>query len=456
MKVLKIIFTPFILIFKLIYKLIDFLIITPISRIIYRVNDLLKNNSNKFEKILNRPNVLIYVSLLCAVSLFLLVENQVINLTEREAEIIRDQKVNVIYNTEAYVVEGAPEAVDITLIGAKGSVALATQLGSHEVVLDLAKYGPGTYKVKLKYNHTVEAVDYKLDPSTVTVKISPKVSKAMNVQYDLMNEDKLDEKLSVSKVSIDTTEVIVKSSQEILNKVAVVKALVDASKVNLKESGDFKIEDVPLIAYDANGDKLEYVEMVPSKVTATVTIDSYHATKQVRVVTTGTIAPGKAILSASPDVTEVEVYGEKSIVDNISVINAEVPLDNISSDKSVSVDLVRPAGVRYISKTKANVNVKVGNESQRTIEGVTITTVNLADGLSAGLAEDESTISVILKGVESVINNSDVNESSVRAYVDLSGLGAGTHDLPIKVEITDYRITAQPVKTEVKVVIRRR
>ena len=131
MKILKAIFTPFILIFKLIYKLIDFLIVTPISKLIYKINDLLKNNSNKFEKVLNRPNVLIYISLLCAVSLFLLVENQVINLTEREAEIIRDQKVNIIYNTEAYVVEGAPEAVDITLIGAKGSVSLATQLGSH-------------------------------------------------------------------------------------------------------------------------------------------------------------------------------------------------------------------------------------------------------------------------------------------------------------------------------------
>ena len=276
----------------------------------------------------------------------------------------------------------------------------------------------------------------------------------MNIQYDLMNEDKLDEKLSVSNVSIDTTEVIVKSSQEILDKVAVVKALVDASKVNLKESGDFKIEDVPLIAYDANGDKLDYVEMVPAKVTATVTIDSYHATKQVRVVTTGTIASGKAILSASPDVQEVEVYGEKSIVDSITVINAEIPLDNLSEDKTVSVDLTRPAGIRYLSKTKANVTIKLGDESQRTIDGVAITTANLGDGLSAGLAGSESTISVILKGVSSVINSNDINEASIRAYVDLSGLKAGTYDLPVKVEIGDYRITVQPVKTEVKVVIK--
>ena len=46
-----------------------------------------------------------------------------------------------------------PETVDITLIGNKSSIYLATQLGEHEVVLDLSKYSAGTYKVKLKYSY---------------------------------------------------------------------------------------------------------------------------------------------------------------------------------------------------------------------------------------------------------------------------------------------------------------
>lgn len=240
MSKILVIFKPFIKLFKAIYRLIDKIIVTPISRLVYKLSEISKDNSGKFERILNRPNVLIYISLLCAIAVFLLVDSQVISFTEREAEIITDQKVSVVYNQEAYVVEGVPETVDITLIGNKSSIYLATQLGEHEVVLDLSKYSAGTYKVKLKYNHSVQSVNYKLDPSTITVKISEKVSETRTLGYDLMNENKLDSKLSISNVELDTNEIVIKSSKEILEKVSVVKALVDASKIDLKESGVFE------------------------------------------------------------------------------------------------------------------------------------------------------------------------------------------------------------------------
>ena len=145
------IFKPFILFFKMIYKFIDKAIVVPISRLVYRINEISRNNSGKLERILNRPNVLLYISLFSAIALFVLIDTKAINLVTDEAEILSDQKVNVIYNEEAYVVDGVPDTVDITLIGRKSSLYLAKQLGEHEVVLDLSGYGVGTYKVKLKY-----------------------------------------------------------------------------------------------------------------------------------------------------------------------------------------------------------------------------------------------------------------------------------------------------------------
>ena len=169
------IFKPFIKLIKLIYSLIDKYIVVPISRLVYRINELSRNNSGKIERILNRPNVLIYVSLFCAIIVFVLIDRKSINLLSDEAEILSGQKVNVIYNEEAYVIEGVPSAVDITLIGRKSDLYLAKQIGEHEVVLDLSDYKPGTYKVKLQYNHSIDTVNYKLDPSTINVKISKKV-----------------------------------------------------------------------------------------------------------------------------------------------------------------------------------------------------------------------------------------------------------------------------------------
>ncbi|MCH5167604.1 MAG: hypothetical protein J1F35_06940 [Erysipelotrichales bacterium] len=446
------IFKPFIALFRLIYRIIDKLIVTPVSRLIYKINEISKENSGRFEKILNRPNVLIYLSLIFAVVLFLLVDSQVINLTENNAEILRDQKVNVIYNEEAYVIEGVPQTVDITLIGSKSTIYIATQLGDHEVELDLSKYGVGTYKVDLKYNHSVTNVDYKLDPTTVTVKISEKVSQTKTLHYDLLNEDKLDSKLSISNVVLDTNEVVVKSSQEILDKVAVVKALVDASLIDLKESGEATLENVALVAYDAQGQKVDNIEIVPSKVSVKVTIDSYHATKAVKVITSGEMNNGKAIGSAISSVKEVEVYGDKDVVDKINYIEAPVSINNLESDKTFAVTLTKPSGVRYLSETSTQVSVTVDEARQRTITGVPVLHTNLGENLSPGAIQEDKFIDVIITGVESVINDDEVVKG-ITATVDLSNLKVGTHTVPVTVTSQSELVAVQPVKTEITVVI---
>lgn len=449
MKMLKI-FKPFIKLGKFIYKIIDKIIITPISRLIYKIGEISRDNSGRFERILNRPNVLIYLSLLCAIVVFLLVDRQVISFTEKEAEIITDQKISVVYNQESYVVEGVPESVDITLIGNKSSIYLATQLGEHEVVLDLSKYSAGTYKVKLKYNHSIQSVNYKLDPSTITVKISEKVGEKRFLGYDLMNENKLDSKLSISEVNLEKTEVLVKSSKEILEKVSVVKALIDASKIDLKETGEFNMEDITLAAYDENGNMLKNVEMLPSKISAKIKVDSYHASKPVRVVTKGEMSNGKAIQNITSSVSEVVLYGEKTVIDNIPYVEAEFPIDNLDGEKTKTINLVKPSGVRYMSETKTNVTLSVGTEIQKTITGVSVHAENLNEKYSASVAPGESkTIDVIIKGVEA--NLADIDASKITAYVDLSNAKVGTYPSDVIVEIDDERIKVQPIKTQINI-----
>lgn len=444
------IFTPIILLFKLIYKILDVILITPVSKIIYKVRGILKDNNSRLEKILNRPNILVYISLICAIVMFLLVDSNVIKLTEKEAEVIEGQKVTVTYNDEAYVVEGVPETVDITLIGSKSSIYLATQLGEHEVNIDLSGYGPGTYKVPLKYNHSVESVTYKLDPSTVTVKISNKESQVESLSYDLLNQNKLDKTLSVSKVELDTSEVIVKSSQEKLNKISTVKALVDVSKISLKESGTQKLEDVELVAYDDQGNRLSNVEVVPSKISANVTIDSYHVTLPVKTVISGNMASGKAIASITSSVKNVDVYGDKETLDKLTEVEAKVDVEGLSENKKLSVDLIRVNGVRYMTETKTNIEITVGNEAQRIIEGITISSTNLGSDLVANASSTgDRTVDVILKGTEEAINS--IQPTAVFATVDLTGYNKGTYSVPVKVTINDERVVAQPTKTEISV-----
>ena len=325
-------------------------------------------------------------------------------------------------------------------MGRKSDLYLAKQLGEHKVVLDLSDYKTGEYTVKLKYNHSVESVTYKLDPSSVTVKISEKVSNIKSLSYDLMNQDKLDSKLNVSEVILNESEVYVKGSSETLAKVATVKALIDVSTLELTESGTYPIDKLPIVAYDEGGKLVENVEIVPGTASATIKVDSYHVDLPVKVVPVGTFATGYAISSATTSVSTVRVYGDQAEISKLSYIAAEIDVDGLSADRKFIATLTKPSGVRYMSETTTSVDVKVDVESTRELELTTIEARNLSSSYAATTtSQEEVKCIVILKGVQSVIDN--IDPSTVKAYVDLSGYGPGTFDVPVEVEGQDLTVT---------------
>lgn len=448
-KILK----PIIALLKIIYNILDKLIVTPISKLIYRISKLGKNNNGKLERILNRPIVLLYVSLLCAIAVFYLTDSKVISLVDNEAEIITGQKVNIIYNEENYVVEGVPETVDITLIGSKSNLYLAKQIGDHEVVLDLTNYDPGTYKVKLKYNHSMNNVSYKLDPGTVSIKISEKESEIFNLSYDLVNENKLDKKLNISSVKLDKSEVIVKGSRETLDTISNVKALVDVEAAGLTNKGEYEVDSIKLVAYDHNGNKVNNVEMVPNNISAKVKVESYSVELPVKVITTGNITTGYALNSINSSVTKVTVYGDQSVLDSLTSIEAPIDITGLSTDKTFSgVTLTKPAGVRYMSETTTSVTVTLDQESSKEFAGIVIESKNVASGYSvSALTENDRTITVIAKGVSSALEN--LEASNIKAYIDLSGYTAGTYEVEVKLQTDDSRYTLVSTTSKVNIKI---
>ena len=59
-------------IFVFIYNIIDKCLVTPISKFIYRLMSMGKDKNGNLEKILNRPIILLYISLLCAILIIIM------------------------------------------------------------------------------------------------------------------------------------------------------------------------------------------------------------------------------------------------------------------------------------------------------------------------------------------------------------------------------------------------
>ena len=109
-KVLSSILKFFGKIFKILYKIIDVLLITPISKIVVTIGNAISNRGGSFDKFLNNPNTLIYVSLICAFAAFFAVDRKIINLRETESVVLSNVPIVADYNEENFVVEGIPES----------------------------------------------------------------------------------------------------------------------------------------------------------------------------------------------------------------------------------------------------------------------------------------------------------------------------------------------------------
>lgn len=435
--------------FKKIARFFDKKVVLPITKFFVGISNKFKGNGRSFEKIITRKPGLIIVSLLAALGVFFMADTKSTSLIETSAEVLYDQPISATYNDEAYVVEGLPKTVDITLIGRKSDVYLAKQLPTNDITVDLTGLTPGVHKVNLKYKKALSSVEYKLDPSVATIVIYEKVSLEKEINYEIINKDKIDSKLMVEDVSLSTDKVYVKANEAKLKEVASVKALIDLKNLVDPSVGEQELKDVKLVAYDSNGKKIN-AEIVPSKITAIVKIASPQKEVPIRVIPKkyDKIVFGKAISSITTDISKITIYGDSTKLEKISYIPVYIDVSDLKDDKKYSITIEKPSGVRAISESSVNVNITLGDEATKEIDNIYLEYENLSDGLTVQAVDLNSTkVTVSVKGVQSVLSSLD--PTTIKAYVDLKGLGVGEHEIPVKVVGSDPKIKYSSKTTKI-------
>ncbi len=437
------------LILRAIIRLIDKKIITPITKFILMLSDKMGRKTDKFERWLVKKNTLVFISLIIAIAAFIGIDQRTTSLVDSYAEVLYNQKVEAIYNTETYVVEGLPETVDVTLIGKKNDMYLAKQSSKGTVTIDISKLKEGTHKVTLNYESAINSVDYKLDPGVININIFAKASSSRIAIIDTINKEVLDTKLSVSNVSIDKSEIIIKGAERTINKVANVRALVDISKLIDPEVGVMTLKNVPIIAYDTDG-KVVDVEMVPSNVTATINIDSPHKEVPIKVIPVGEVQFGKAISAITSSETKVTIYGDETALSKIEYLPVEVDVTNLDTNKTFNVTLQTPNGLREISVKSTKISISLGTEETREINDVMIETTNLDPNYkAAAIGASSIKTTVIVKATSEVLKA--IDETKIKAIVDLSGYTEGDHEVSVNVTGDDVKAKYTPKTTKIKI-----
>ena len=441
-------------IFKRIARFIDKKLVVPVTKVIMKIGKKLGGSNRSLETWLSRSNTLLFVSLFFALLVFILFDQKTLMFNDTSAEVLKDQTVEAVYNEEAYVVEGLPDKVDITLMGSRSDLFIAKQSTTSKVTVDLTGLKPGTHKVDIEYMRPNDSVDYSVNPSVATVNIYPKVSESKTLTTDLLNQDSLDEKLIVDNVTPEVDKVVIKGTDDenainSLTKVATVKALVDVSSLNNQEVGTVTLKDVPLKAYDSDGNSLD-IEIVPSKIEVNVDLSSPSKTVPIKVVPKGDITFGKAISSISLSQSNVTVYGQQEVLDNLEYVPVEVDVDGLKEDREYKLELDKPKGVKSMSVNNVKVNITLGTSTDKDINNVNIDVRNLDDRYSVqGLSQNDIQVTVNVKGVESVLNN--LQAEDITAYIDLKDFEPGEYEVEVKVEGTDSRVQYLSKTKKVKI-----
>lgn len=435
-----------------IYSIIDKVIVTPVAKLILILEKPFEGAGKRIDRLFNNKIALITISLILTFIAFIDVDGKTDAMMNPDTEVLYNQELKATYNEEAYVVEGLPKTVDITLRGKNSSLYLAKQSSNKEAEVDLRKLKPGTHKVRIKYNLSTPNVEYKVDPSITTVVIYEKMSVSKKMSKEILNEDKLDSKYSISNITFSRDEVYVKGAQYKLNEIATVKALVDVSKITNPTVGTTTLKEIPLVAYNESGDKLD-LEIVPKTIDASIEITSPSKEVPLKVIPEGNVVFGKAINQITLSKTNATIYGDSKTLEKVSYIPVNINVEGLSKNNEYTINLSLPSGVREMSTKSVVVKVTLGDVTEKTINNVNIATKNLENGLTAQAAsKSDSIASIIVKGTKD--NIKDISMENVSAFVDLQGLGKGTHKVPVQVTGDDLKVSYTPKTTTVTIIIK--
>lgn len=328
-------------------------------------------------------------------------------------ENLAESLVVVNGDTDAQIRVTGPE----TVIGSVQATELQASLDLSEVT------APGTYTVPIEVDAPDDVWRAEAQPSMIGITIEEAVEQEIDVEVQFQDLD--ESSLRSVNVEPETEQVVVHGATSAVGRI-------ERVILPLETSGGSRTYRTTLVpeAIDANGEVVAEVTIVPSTITATVSVAERGKSVAVLVSTEGSAAPGFEVLDRTANPTSVIVDGPAQLLDQLIAVSAE-PIDITGASSSVSstvgiVDL--PEGVQVIQPQSGQVDVlvQVGQRGVRqALTGLTVNVANVPPGLEATVNPAEMTIEVTAP--EEVLSTLTVE--SFQIVVDASGLDAGVYQV---------------------------
>ena len=343
------------------------------------------------------------------------------------SKVLSNISVNTRYNAESFELSGAPTACEVVITGEAANVTNAAAKKGY-CQIDLEGFTEGTHTVKMTAIGYGENINAVVAPSEVTITLKKKTTMQFDLTYDYINQNLMDSKFILGTPTFNQgTKINIRASQDTLNSIALVKALIDVSGAN----SNFDTE-APIVAYDKNGKSI-IAEIVPEKVSVSVNVSSPSNEVAIKLNPVGQAPAGLAIDEVNiTDHQTTRIYGPQSVIDSISEVYVNFDMSTITENANLEIILpvTLPTGVNASDVNVVSVKVTLAPIESKQIDDIPLNAINNENNL--GIADiDFKQVSVIASG--SKVNIDKVVPGDVYVYFEMPE-EAGVYDLPLYVK----------------------
>jgi YbbR domain-containing protein len=346
---------------------------------------------------------------------------------EQTTATITNIPVKAYYDTENLVVSGIPNTVDMTIKGPITHVQTAKALRNFEVYVDLTNAKIGRQKVKLQVKDLSDRLKATIKPATINVTVQEKITKEFKVDAEF-NVNQIEDGFAADQPVVEPKRVKITGAKSEIDRIAYVKAVVEDDKP-LK---DTITREARVQVLDRDLNKLAVV-VQPAAVKVTIPIKETNKTVPINIVQKGTPPTGVTISSISLDTKQAVISGSDDILKNTNSVRVEVDVSKITDNTTLTLPVIISNGVTKVTPQLVKATVTVNKQGEKTISGVPIKMKGLAPNNTAEITDPANQmISLIVDGPSAALNT--MGPGDFNAYIDLSNLDAGSHDVDIHID----------------------
>lgn len=313
-------------------------------------------------------------------------------------------------------------SIDVTLSGDRADINKLEE-GDIQVTADLYGRHEGSNYVSLEVQLPRGISLDSRSEDRILINIGQLVTAEKSVEATLTGEVAADTEMSGAKVEPETMTIY--GTRKNVDKVDRIEAAVNARLLNDKDS----THDVAVKTVDSSGKEVPYVTTSQETASVTARLVKYKEVP-LKVDTTGSVAQGYELESVkAPDTVRIE--GSTDILADITSVTADdIDISGLTENTRVKINLNLPDGVsvRNSDELYATVNVRGPSTGEFSFSGNEIAIEGLDEGLSASIS---GSIRVSVSGPRSAV--SVLTKADITVSVNLSGLGEGTHEVPVYV-----------------------